>query len=69
MINTPTQLGSAEVGGVVGTTPPPPQPETFVVAPSPDYVWVEGSWLWLGDRWSWRPGYWHKPAYPHGRLP
>src|SRR5262249_30555563 len=26
-------------------------------APSQDYVWVSGTWMWA-DRWAWRPGYW-----------
>ena len=69
MINTPTQIGSSpQVGGVVGPTPPPPPQETMVMAPGPDYVWVTGSWLWFGDRWLWRPGYWHRPVYPHHHL-
>lgn len=62
MINTPTQIPSAQVAGVVGATPPP---ETVVVAPGPDYVWVGGAWLWFGDRWVWNHGYWHQPAHPY----
>ena len=65
MINTPSQIESDQVGGVVGPAPPAPLPETVMVAPSPDYVWVGGAWLWLGDRWSWRRGYWHKPSRPY----
>ena len=67
MINTPTQLGSAQVDGVVGPAPPPPPPETYSPAPGPEYVWVGGMWLWLGDRWSWRHGYWYRPSYPYHR--
>jgi hypothetical protein len=65
MINTPTQIPSAEVAGVVGTAPPAPPPETVVVAPGPDYVWVGGAWLWLGDSWVWHRGYWHRPLHPY----
>ena len=66
MINTPSQIPSAEVSGVVGSSPPPPPPETVVVAPGPDYVWVGGTWVWLGgDRWTWRHGYWHRPTHFH----
>jgi hypothetical protein len=65
MINTPTQIPSAQVAGVVGAAPPAPLPEIVVVAPAPDYFWVGGAWLWFGDRWLWRPGYWHRPARPH----
>jgi hypothetical protein len=65
MINTPTQIPSAEVAGVAGTAPPAPPPETVVVAPGPDYVWVGGAWLWLGDSWVWHRGYWHRPLHPY----
>jgi hypothetical protein len=65
MINTPTQLPLAEVAGVAGPPPPAPLPETIVVAPGPDYVWVGGAWFWLGDRWAWHRGYWHRPTHPH----
>jgi outer membrane lipoprotein SlyB len=65
MINTPSQIPSAEVAGVVGSSPPPPPQETVVVAPGPDYVWVGGTWVWLGDRWVWRHGYWHRPTHFH----
>ncbi len=65
MINTPTQITSAEVGGVVGTSPPSP-PEQIIVAPGPGYFWVGNAWGWFGGRWVWRPGYWHRPMHPYG---
>ncbi|MCB2147309.1 MAG: hypothetical protein KQI81_12605 [Deltaproteobacteria bacterium] len=67
MINTQTQIDAAHVGGVVGSTPPAPLPETIDEAPGPDYVWVGGTWVWLGDHWGWHHGYWHQPVYPHRR--
>ncbi|MCJ7772432.1 MAG: YXWGXW repeat-containing protein, partial [Desulfobacterales bacterium] len=27
-------------------------------APSPDYAWVPGCWVWLHGNYGWRPGYW-----------
>lgn len=66
MINTPTQIPSAQVAGEVGPEPPPPPPpERIVPAPGPDYVWVAGTWVWLGSRWVWHDGYWHRPYYHH----
>jgi hypothetical protein len=65
MINTPTQIPSPQVAGVIGPAPPALLPQTVVVAPAPDYVWVGGAWLWFGDRWIWEPGYWHRPAHPY----
>ena len=65
MINTPTQIQSAQVAGVVGATPPQPVVEQVVVDPGPEYFWVGGAWVWFGDRWLWHPGYWHRPMHPH----
>jgi len=41
----------------------PPPPESIEVgpsmaAPSPDDIWLPGSWIWLEGRYVWRPGYW-----------
>jgi WXXGXW repeat (2 copies) len=33
------------------------------VAPGPDYVWIDGDWVWGGGRYSWRNGHWD-----HGRA-
>ena len=67
MINTPSQIGSAQVAGVVGPAPPAPLVERVVPAPAPDYIWVPGAWFWLGGSWTWHHGYWHRPAYRHHR--
>lgn len=66
MINTPTEIQSAEVTGVTRTVLPAPLAEQVVVAPGPDYIWVDGSWLWFADRRVWHSGYWHQPLrYGH----
>jgi hypothetical protein len=41
----------------------PEPPESVEVgpssnAPSPDYTWIPGCWVWLDGRYAWRPGYW-----------
>jgi len=65
MINTPSQVESSQVAGVVGAAPPPPVAEQVVVAPGPDYVWVNGAWVWVGGRWIWHRGYWYRPLHPY----
>jgi hypothetical protein len=42
-----------------------PEPPAFVeagpnyaAAPSPDHIWVAGTWIWVDDGYAWRPGYW-----------
>lgn len=29
-----------------------------ISAPSSDYIWVPGTWVWYQGRYAWRPGYW-----------
>jgi len=41
----------------------PQPPETVeagpnIAPPSPDQIWIPGSWLWYQGRYAWRPGYW-----------
>jgi hypothetical protein len=67
MINTPTQIQSSEVSGVVGNLPPAPIYEPYYIAPSPGFIWIDGSWFWGVDRWTWRRGYWHRPHHQHQR--
>jgi outer membrane lipoprotein SlyB len=72
MINTPGSIGATSGGAyapqastVVVAGPPPPAPvETVVVTPGPDYVWIDGEWVWNG-RWFWVGGHWGYPPYPH----
>jgi hypothetical protein len=46
---------------------PPPPPTTAPIGepPTPDSFYVPGSWVWAGDRYAWRSGYWAKvqPGY------
>ena len=45
------------------TTYLPEPPESVEVgpnvnAPSPDYTWIPGCWIWYNNAYAWRPGYW-----------
>jgi len=64
MINTATTVSSAPVT-VIEQAPPPPPVETVIVAPGPDYVWIDGEWVWGGASWVWIGGHWGYPPYPH----
>lgn len=50
---------------VASQAPPPPQTETVVLSPGPDYVWVGGEWVWNGGAWVWIGGRWVLPPYRH----
>ncbi len=65
MINTPSEIPSSQVSGVIGNAPPALVPEVIVPAPGPNYIWVGGTWLWFGDHWGWNRGYWHRPMRPY----
>jgi hypothetical protein len=46
------------------TTYLPPPPDPLEVGPSspstsPDFVWIEGSWVWTHNGYAWQTGYWH----------
>jgi hypothetical protein len=47
------------------TPPPPPTTAPIGEPPTPDSFYVPGSWVWTGDRYAWRSGYWAKvqPGY------
>ncbi len=41
--------------------PEPPESVEYgpnVAAPSADYTWLPGCWLWQQNRYAWRPGFW-----------
>ena len=45
------------------TTYLPPPPATVengpnIAAPSRDYGWTPGTWIWRQERYAWQPGYW-----------
>ncbi len=63
MINTQSSANAASTITVVEIAPPPMPVETYVVAPDPGYVWLDGEWVW-GGRWIWVAGHWGYPPYP-----
>jgi hypothetical protein len=50
-------------GSYVVTERPAPPAYVQTVAPGPDYVWIDGDWVWEGGRYNWHNGYWD---HPHG---
>ena len=45
---------------------PPPAPRFVRVRPSrpgPNFVWIDGYWYPVGNRYQWHNGYWTRPPY------
>jgi hypothetical protein len=70
LISTPNSIaGSAPVpepptpSSTVQTPPPAPIAETAPPTPGPDYVWVDGDWVYNGG-WVWVGGHWVLPPFP-----
>ena len=40
-----------------------PRPDHVAPRPDPRYVWVEGYWYPVGNRYRWHNGYWTLPPY------
>ncbi len=45
-------------------TPPPPLHENIPDAPSDQYVWIPGYWVWQGNHYIWATGRWAIPPHP-----
>jgi hypothetical protein len=52
--------GGCEVDGYVTDQPA----DVYYVrpaAPGPEYVWIDGDWVWGGGGYRWHEGYWGHP--------
>src|SRR5579883_1850120 len=52
------------IGIQIGPPPPPPVVAVVPVRPAPGYVWVDGYWYPVANRWIWHQGYWTAAPYP-----
>jgi hypothetical protein len=55
---------SEETQEIAYVPDPPPSVDTDppTAPPNRNAVYAPGSWLWSGDRWAWRPGFWVTPV-------
>ena len=51
----------------VEQAPPPPQYEVVGVAPGPDFVWIDGRYVYYDHRYVWQPGRWERRPYGNAR--
>ncbi len=49
--------------------PPPARSEVVPTSPRNDSVWIDGEWLWQGDRYAWKTGRWVVPPASAGFAP
>jgi hypothetical protein len=56
----------AQVSIGVRIGPPPPPRVVYVVPaqPTPEFVWIDGYWYVVKNRYRWHEGYWTRPPYP-----
>ena len=54
----------AQIGIVIGRTPPPPiRYERRPPPPGAGFAWIDGYWGVNGGRYVWVPGRWDRPPY------
>lgn len=56
-------FSSCGPGAVVVKTRPQPPVYVRPVAPGPSHVWVDGDWVWRGNQYVYKQGYWATPRY------
>jgi WXXGXW repeat (2 copies) len=56
----------AQIGIVIGRTPPPLRYERRPPPPGAGFVWIDGYWGANGGRYVWVPGRWDHPPYAGG---
>lgn len=55
----------AEPVAVVEVEEAPPPPRTVVVETRPGFVWIEGRWIYRGNRYVWSDGRWERERGGH----
>ncbi len=55
-----TQDGNVSIV-YIQKAPPPLIKERRTIQPGPEYVWVDGYWVWTGTKYVWVAGHWEKP--------
>ena len=55
------------IGIRVGPPPPPRVVRVTPRQPGPGYVWVEGYYYPVGNKYRWHDGYWTRPPYQGAR--
>src|SRR3954453_23491258 len=60
-------FAQVSIGIQIGPPTPPRVVHVVEVRPAPEYVWVEGYWYPVGQKYKWHQGYWTRPPYEGAR--
>src|SRR6478672_6167479 len=60
-------LLTGQVSIRIGPPPPPRMHRVETRQPGPDFVWIEGYWYPVGNRYKWHDGYWTRLPYAGAR--
>lgn len=60
-------FGQVSIGIQIGAPPPPRVLRVRPVAPGPAFVWIDGYWYPVRNRWVWHSGYWTRLPFPGAR--
>jgi len=55
------------IGIRIGAPPPPRVVYVAPQRPDPEYVWIDGYWYAVKNRYRWHEGYWTLPPYARAR--
>ncbi len=55
------------IGIRIGPPPPPRVVRILPPRPGPEFVWVDGYWYPVRERYRWHEGYWTRPPYSEAR--
>ena len=56
-------FGQFSIGISIGAPPPPRVIRVRPLAPGPGYLWVDGYWYPMNNRYVWHNGYYTRPPY------
>jgi hypothetical protein len=63
LIGASAFAAQVSIGIQIGPPPPPRVVRVLPPRPAAEFVWVDGYWYPVGNRYRWHEGYWTRPPY------